>query len=232
MSGYTDGYYQDEQGFHQDGFYQSNYEQNAAQSQYQGSQGASQGYDQNQYGYNQYGGGNYYDPNVNDKSQYYAPPTYQPMPGNEVKEVHEAHSTGFEDEPPLLEELGLNLDHVWQKTLSVLNPLKQTDSHIMDDTDLGGPFLFCLAFGGFLLFHGKVHFGYIYGYSLLGCIAMYAFLNLMSLAEVSFGVVVSVLGYCLLPMLTLFVVSYQEAKYVEVYCEKYFLFLSFFRSTH
>lgn len=198
MSGFTNGYHQDDQGFYQDGFYQSNYAQNVDQNQYGG-------YDYSQYGgYDQqYSSQNYYDPNVNGKGQYYAPQNYQPMAASDVKEVHEAHSSGFEDEPPLLEELGFNLDHVWQKTLSVLNPLKQTDSHIMDDTDLGGPFLFCLAFGGFLLLHGKVHFGYIYGYSLLGCLAMYAILNLMSLAEVSFGVVVSVLGYCLLPMVML-----------------------------
>jgi len=37
------------------------------------------------------------------------------------------------------------------KTLSVLHPLKQTDSTIMQDTDLAGPLVFCLAFGGCLL---------------------------------------------------------------------------------
>lgn len=201
MAGYTNGYNQDDQGFYQEGFYPSNYDENSGQNQQY-----DQGYDYNSQheGYDQqYGGQNYYDPNVNAQPQYYAPQSYQPVGSNEVKEVHEAHSTGFEDEPPLLEELGLNLDHVWQKTLSVLNPLKQTDIHIMDDTDLGGPFLFCLAFGGFLLLHGKVHFGYIYGYSLLGCLAMYAILNLMTLADVSFGIVVSILGYCLLPMVFL-----------------------------
>ena len=34
---------------------------------------------------------------------------------------------GFEDEPPLLEELGINPDHILQKTLTVLNPLRSTD---------------------------------------------------------------------------------------------------------
>ena len=36
-------------------------------------------------------------------------------------------SGGFEDEPPLLEELGINPDHILQKTLTVLNPLRSTD---------------------------------------------------------------------------------------------------------
>jgi hypothetical protein len=41
------------------------------------------------------------------------------------------------------------------QTLSVLNPLQQTESNIMDDTDLAGPLVFCLAFGGFLLLVSK-----------------------------------------------------------------------------
>ena len=40
--------------------------------------------------------------------------------------------------------------HLFQ-TKSVLNPLQQPDPSIMDDTDLAGPLVFCLAFGAFLL---------------------------------------------------------------------------------
>lgn len=116
--------------------------------------------------------------------------------------------TSFEDEPPLLEELGINFEHIWLKTLSVLNPLQHTEANIMDDTDLAGPLVFCLAFGGCLLLSGKVHgFGYIYGVGLLGCLAMYAILNLMSMTGVDFGCVISVLGYCLLPMVILSCIS-------------------------
>ena len=50
---------------------------------------------------------------------------------------------------------------------------------------------------------GKVSFGYIYGIGVVGCVAMYALLNLMSMTGVSAGVIVSVLGYCLLPMVIL-----------------------------
>lgn len=38
-----------------------------------------------------------------------------------------------------------------QKTLSVLNPMRTTDSSILQDTDLAGPLVFVLALGGFLL---------------------------------------------------------------------------------
>ncbi|XP_071087386.1 protein YIPF5-like [Haliotis cracherodii] len=116
---------------------------------------------------------------------------------------NETTSDNFEDEPPLMEELGINFDHIIQKTTAVLNPLKGTDHDIMQDTDLAGPLVFCLAFGGFLMLSGKLHFGYIYGIGVVGCVAMYALLNLMSMTGVTIGCIISVLGYCLLPMVIL-----------------------------
>lgn len=50
---------------------------------------------------------------------------------------------------------------------------------------------------------GKVHFGYIYGVGLVGSVCMYALLNLMSITGVGASTIVSVLGYCLLPMVFL-----------------------------
>ncbi|NWI90090.1 YIPF7 protein, partial [Pitta sordida] len=114
------------------------------------------------------------------------------------------YADGFDEEPPLLEELGINFEHIWQKTLTVLNPMKPADGSIMNETDLTGPMVFCLALGATLLLVGrKVHFGYVYGISAIGCLAMHALLNLMSVAGVSHGCVASVLGYCLLPMVIL-----------------------------
>ncbi|XP_076992883.1 protein YIPF7 [Tamandua tetradactyla] len=109
----------------------------------------------------------------------------------------------FDEEPPLLEELGINFDHIWQKTLTVLNPLKPADGSIMIETDLAGPILFCIAVGASLLLAGKVQFGYVYGLSAIGCLGIHALLNLMSISGVSYGCVASVLGYCLLPMVIL-----------------------------
>jgi hypothetical protein len=51
----------------------------------------------------------------------------------------------------LLAELGINFDHIWQKTLTVLNPMKSADGSIINETDLTGPILFCLALGATLL---------------------------------------------------------------------------------
>jgi hypothetical protein len=102
-----------------------------------------------------------------------------------------------------LEELGINPEHIVQKTLSVLNPFRATEQSVLQDTDMAGPLVFCLAFGSFLLLSGKVHFSYIYGIGVLGCIAMYALLTLMTVDGTTLGAVVSVLGYCLLPMVGL-----------------------------
>ena len=44
-----------------------------------------------------------------------------------------------------------------------------------------------------MLLCGKIHFNYIYGIGVLGCVAIYGLLNLMAATQVSFCVVVSVL---------------------------------------
>ncbi|XP_008639733.1 PREDICTED: protein YIPF7 [Corvus brachyrhynchos] len=126
------------------------------------------------------------------------------------------YADGFDEEPPLLEELGINFEHIWQKTLTVLNPMKPADGSIMNETDLTGPMVFCLALGATLLmdrfssFHSskpvrliKPDSGFAYitvnwEYSRV-CRKM----NLMSVSGVSHGCVASVLGYCLLPMVIL-----------------------------
>src|SRR6478735_1054353 len=50
----------------------------------------------------------------------------------------------------------------------------------MDDSDVAGPILFFLLFGTFLLFAGKVHFGFIYGLALMGSTTLHYILSLMS----------------------------------------------------
>eukprot|EP00164_Ancoracysta_twista_P000528 GFYU01000706.1.p1 GENE.GFYU01000706.1~~GFYU01000706.1.p1 ORF type:complete len:252 (-),score=57.71 GFYU01000706.1:161-916(-) len=114
-----------------------------------------------------------------------------------------AAPVNYDDEPPLLEELGINFDHIYTKTYAVLHPRKGVDAHLMDDTDLAGPLVFCLLLGVVLLLAGKVSFGYIYGVGGVGCVAIYGVLNLMSEKPVDIYRTVSVLGYCLLPIVGL-----------------------------
>lgn len=87
----------------------------------------------------------------------------------------------------------------------MINPFKKTDKVILHEGDLTGPLVFCLAFGTFLLLSGKLHFGYIYGIGFIGCLSIYFLLILMAPegSTISFISTVSVLGYCLLPMVVL-----------------------------
>ncbi|XP_062296939.1 protein YIPF5-like [Scomber scombrus] len=142
-------------------------------------------------------------PSVLDPSmeQQYTGQFYQPTTPSGT--VGDTGTYSPEEEPPLLQELGINFDHIWQKTLTVLNPFKPADGSIMNETDLTGPILFCIALGVTLMMAGKVHFGYVYGISATACVGMYILLSLMSSLSVSYGCVASVLGYCLLPMVAL-----------------------------
>ncbi|CED84063.1 Rab GTPase interacting factor, Golgi membrane protein [Phaffia rhodozyma] len=110
---------------------------------------------------------------------------------------------GFEGEPPLMEELGINPSHILTKSLTVLNPLSKPDEQIMDDADLAGPLLFCFGFAMVLLFSGKPQFSYIYAIALMGTIAIYTLLNMMAQRGIDAYRTASVLGYCLLPMVGL-----------------------------
>ncbi|VDM54182.1 unnamed protein product [Angiostrongylus costaricensis] len=114
----------------------------------------------------------------------------------------------YESEPPLLEELGINFSHIKEKTFAVLNPTGTASAEVIADQDLAGPLVFCLLFGFALLLHGKMTFGYIYGIGALGCLGMYALMNLMAADKtISFVCTASVLGYCLLPMSLLSLVT-------------------------
>jgi hypothetical protein len=132
-------------------------------------------------------------------NQFYRPNDYIP-PKVTLDPIYDE-----DNEPPLLEELGINFDHIFKKTKLVLNPFTTPDLTILDDVDLAGPLVFCLAFATSLLLLGKIHFGYVYGIVTLGTVGMYSLLNLMTSPDkpCSGLFVTSVLGYCLLPMVIL-----------------------------
>ncbi|CAH8546758.1 unnamed protein product [Schistosoma bovis] len=114
--------------------------------------------------------------------------------------MYEGKEEDYENEPPLLEELGINFSHIVQKTSSVLLPFKESSQEVLDDTDLAGPLVFCLLFGCTLMFAGKIHFNYIYGLGVFGCLGIYLLLSVMTPRGVTPTCVISTLGYCLLPM--------------------------------
>jgi len=111
----------------------------------------------------------------------------------------------FDDEPPLLEELGINFEHIVAKTRAVVLPFQRfggnMDASVIQDGDLVGPIALALLLGGELLLSAKLQFGAIYGFGLFGCFAMTLILNLMSPQDaISVWTVTSILGYALLPV--------------------------------
>ena len=117
---------------------------------------------------------------------------------------------GEADEPPILIELGIDFQHIKEKTKLVLWPKRAklaSDSPIVLDDDFAGPLLFCLVLATLLVFQGKIYFGNIYGVFLVGLLGTYATLNLMSLKGIDMLRTASVMGYCLLPIVFLAALS-------------------------
>lgn len=125
-------------------------------------------------------------PQSTDASQYYMPP-----------------ATDMENEPPLLEELGINVESILAKLRMVLNPFTRYEASFADEPDMTGPIAMCLLLGCLLLLQSKVQFGVIYGQATVGCIAVYVVFNLMSQRGIDFYRLTSIFGYSLLPMVVL-----------------------------
>lgn len=105
-----------------------------------------------------------------------------------------------DNEPPLLEDLGIDLDLIKQRTLAVLK-FKHLDERFAKDADMSGPLLIALFFGSLLLIRQKISFGYIYGFGVMGTICIYMIINLLSQhSRAKLYNTMSILGYCLIPI--------------------------------
>ena len=110
----------------------------------------------------------------------------------------------YDNEPPLLEELGINFQHIYLKTQAVLYPSRTLEAKVVEDADMAGPVSFCLILGFLMLMRGQVNFGYIYGFSIFSCLGVYAITNLIcSTMELDVWFICSVLGYGLVPIVCL-----------------------------
>lgn len=85
------------------------------------------------------------------------------------------YGNSFEDEPPLLEELGIDIGAILRSTKAIL--LHQMRSPALDDLDFGGALVFLLALGGLHLLMGRVHFGVILGWSVAQSVVVYFVAN-------------------------------------------------------
>lgn len=142
---------------------------------------------------------------ANSNAQYYMP---EPQP----------NVTSFDDEPPLHEELGINIPAVIAKAKAVANPFSKVDSSFADEADMTGPLFLCLLLGCLLLLQRKVQFGVIYGQATIGCLAVYLIFNLMSQRGIDFYRSTSILGYSLMPMVILsFVAVFLPIKRFRIF---------------
>lgn len=129
-----------------------------------------------------------FDPSSAQPSAYSIPPSIQ-------------NTGSFEDEPPLLEELGINTSVILRKTLNILNPIR-LNADLHEDGDLSGPFVFVMLFGLFQLLAGKIQFGVILGWLAVASLFLYFVFNMLagSYGSLVLYRCVSFVGYCLLPM--------------------------------
>ena len=112
------------------------------------------------------------------------------------------------NEPPLLEELGIDIGQIIRKIQSILS-FRKVNKEILEDADLTGPLLIAILFGVILLLRGKVQFGYIYGFGFTGWLGIFWLLKAMIHKEqhLELYTIVSILGYCLLPFTILATVA-------------------------
>ncbi|KAK4833357.1 hypothetical protein QYF36_003373 [Acer negundo] len=117
-------------------------------------------------------------------------------------------SASFDDEEPLLDELGIHPDQIWKKTKSILNPFRINPT-VHQDSDLSGPIVLYLAFGLFQLLAGKLQFGVILGWIVVSSIFLYVVFNMLAgrNGNLDLHTCTSVVGYCMLPVVILAALS-------------------------
>ena len=89
---------------------------------------------------------------------------------------------GFDDEPPLLEELGIDLGLILRKSTAMLRPHGLPPETLLDG-DLIGPVFFCLLLATAHLLAGKVLFGYVLGWSLVSSFVTSTVLGMLTPAS-------------------------------------------------
>ncbi|XP_050548497.1 protein YIPF7-like, partial [Daktulosphaira vitifoliae] len=109
--------------------------------------------------------------------------------------------TGEDDEPPLLEELGIDVNKIFTRLLHSLDPTGRCGV-VLGDYDVIGPIALYLTYTSLLLLAGgKLMFSYVYGLAVLTSVCMYALLWAMTDSpEVTLTSTFSVLGYSFTPV--------------------------------
>lgn len=106
-----------------------------------------------------------------------------------------------DDEPPLLEELGIDIGKIIARLLQSLDPTGRCGV-VLGDYDVVGPITLYLTYTSLLLLAGgKLMFSYIYGLAVMTSLCMYGLLWAMTDSdEVTLTSTFSVLGYSFTPV--------------------------------
>ncbi|CAG9461309.1 unnamed protein product [Pedinophyceae sp. YPF-701] len=112
--------------------------------------------------------------------------------------------SNLQDEPPLLEELGIDVQGIFRRAVAALqwNPSLAA----MRELDMGGALLIVMAVGATQLLMAKLHFGVLLGWSVIAATAISWMARMVSGGSPNVLSVYStlcLLGYCLMPMVVL-----------------------------
>jgi len=111
-----------------------------------------------------------------------------------------SYDDDIENEPPILEELGINVEHIWLRMKGIAF-FKKVDETVLEDADLSGPFIIAMGMGVCNMLAGKLQIGYIWGFFMVGCISIYMLINVMSQRNgIDLYRTASILGYGLIPI--------------------------------
>lgn len=105
-----------------------------------------------------------------------------------------------------MEELGVDMKSVIKKLNSTVF-IQKPANEFLDEPDLTGPILLTTLLGLLLLLNRKLNFGFIYGYGFFGCLVIYFLLNMVLDNYILLYDVVSVIGYCITPVLFVSVIN-------------------------
>lgn len=111
----------------------------------------------------------------------------------------------FEDEPPLLEELGIDIPAILGRIKSVVT--FRLSGRDLDNFDMGGPLIFMTILGVLHLLVGKLHFGYILGWTVVGSVLIWFVLQSIvgsdhpEAKSLDLYTCCCLLGYSLLPII-------------------------------
>lgn len=120
-------------------------------------------------------------------------------------------TSNFEDEPPLLEELGIDIGGILKKTRAIL--LHRISHKSLEDLDMGGALIYVFVLGGLHLLMGKLHFGVILGWSVVHAMVLYFITNQLAGSDndtvkgLELYNCCCLVGYCMIPMVVYNVVA-------------------------